>query len=453
MAQILVVDDEKSVRTTLSITLSRAKHSVDTAASGEEAVVKIGEQIYDLVITDLKMSKLDGLGVLGAVKERDPETEVVLMSAYGSIETAVTAMREGAHDYMEKPFTPDEVLHTVELALERRELRTEVRSLKRDLNDPNDPQTIIGESSSLSEVLSLVDDWAQSDSTILLTGETGTGKDLFARSIQQKSQRAERPFVVVNCATIPKALFESELFGHVKGAYSGAGRNRKGLCHEAHKGTLFLDEIGELPLDVQPQLLRFLESGEIRPLGQNATIKVDVRVIAATNRDLLDMVKEKSFREDLYYRLNVLPLELPPLRDRRSDIRPIVERCLQRFARRLGRETKGLSNSGWTVLEGYDWPGNIRELENVMERAVMLARGGEITPKQLVGLAGSSRDDVGGGVSVGDAVTVAEIERAHILGVLEGCGNNQRQAAKVLHISKSTLWRKLKEYGVTVTKD
>ena len=448
MAQVLVVDDEKNVQKTLSITLSRAGHNVDVASSGEEAVEKVKETLYDLVVTDLRMGDTDGLGVLTAVKERDSETEVIVMSAYGSIETAVEAMKVGAHDFLEKPFSPDELLHAVDLAMERRDLRTEVKSLRRALDDPNDPEMIVSASEPMARILELLEDWAQSDSTILLTGETGTGKDLMARTIQRKSARQGKPFVVVNCATIPKSLFESELFGHVKGAFSSAMRNRKGLAHEAHGGTLFLDEIGEMPLEIQPQLLRFLEAGEIRPVGQNSNIIVDVRVIAATNRDLKTLVKEKAFREDLYYRLNVLPLELPPLRDRREDIRPIVERSLQRFGRKLGREVPGISKKGWELLERYDWPGNVRELQNVIERAVMLCRGEEITPRHLIHLDHGEGASESGGGGIGELIPVAEIERRHILAVLKNCGGNQRKTARILKISKSTLWRKLKEYGV-----
>lgn len=453
MATALVVDDEKNVQKTLSITLSRAGYVVDVASSGEEAVEKIAKTLYDIVITDLKMGKIDGLGVLKAVKERDHETEVILMSAYGSIGNAVKAMKEGAHDFIEKPFTPDELLHTVSKALERRDLRTEVRSLKRAVEDPNDPEVVLGQSDSIKRILSLVEDWAPSDSTVLITGETGTGKDLLAKTIKKRSRRADRPFVIVNCATIPKSLFESELFGHVKGAYSGASRNRKGLAHEAHKGTLFLDEIGEMPLDVQPQLLRFLENGEIRPLGQNSNIIADVRVIAATNRDLKSMVQERTFREDLYYRLNVLPLDLPPLRERRDDIEPIVNRCLERLARRLGRGLCKVSKSSWKRLREYDWPGNVRELQNVIERAVMMAREGDIKPEHLIMVNPLPVLGGGQGAGIGDMVALAEVEKRHILAVLENCGGNQRKSARVLNISKSTLWRKLKEFGVESSSD
>lgn len=454
MAHALVVDDEKNVQRTLSITLSRAGHVVDVANSGEEAIDKINKTLYDFVVTDLKMGEVDGLGVLTAVKERDPETEVILMSAHGSIGSAVQAMKDGAHDYLEKPFSPEELLHTVALCLERRDLKSEVRLLKRSLEDPNDPDLIVGESKALKRILEDTENYAKSDSTVLITGETGTGKDLLARTIKRQSLRHSRPFVTVNCATIPKALFESELFGHVKGAFSGALRNRKGLAHEAHRGTLFLDEIGEMPLDVQSQLLRFLESGEIRPLGQNSNVIVDVRVIAATNRDLKQLIDEKLFRSDLYYRLDVLSLHLPPLRERRDDVDAIVDRSLTRLSKRIGRDKPKISKASLQKLRAYDWPGNIRELQNVIERAIMLSRGGEILPEHLVRLGSKGASEGGSSEgAIGELLPLADIEKMHILAVLKNCSGNQRKSARILNISKSTLWRKLKEYGIDSSSD
>lgn len=452
MAHVLVVDDQKALRQTIAITLSRAGHSVDEAESGTEAIRQIDEVLYDLVISDLKMKEVDGLAVLEAVKARDTDTEVLIITAYGSIESAVKTIRRGAHDYLTKPFTPDQILHSVDLALERRRLRTEVRSLSRLLEDPNDPTSLIGESERLKRCIEIVREWAGSDSTILITGETGTGKDLLASMIRDLSPRRERSFVIVNCATIPDNLFESELFGHMKGAFSGATRNRKGLTQEADGGTLFLDEVGELPLEIQPQLLRFLETGEIRPIGQNRSIRVDCRVIAATNRDLLSLIREGTFREDLYYRLNVLPLELPPLRDRREDVPLLVQHFVERYARRLGRPVGEVSKKAMLVLTSYEWPGNVRELENVIERAVMLARGTELRPENLF-MPGGARESGNGRVSapgqgVGDSISIAELEKIHILAVLKECAGNQKKATTVLGISKSTLWRKLKEYGI-----
>ena len=457
MAQILVVDDQKSLRRSVAIALSRAGHTVDEAQSGVQAIQRIDETLYDLVITDLKMPGIDGLGVLEAVRARSTDTEVVLVTAYGSIESAVEAIRLGAHDYLAKPFSHEQILCTVDLALERRRLRTEVRSLNRRLDDPNDPTSLIGESEKLRRVLEIVAEWAASDSTILVTGETGTGKDLLARMIKQLSPRNDQAFVVVNCATIPDNLFESELFGHVKGAFSGATSTRKGLAQEADGGTLFLDEVGELPLEIQPQLLRFLETGEVRPIGQNRNMHVDTRVIAATNRDLLAMIKEGRFREDLYYRLNVLPLELPPLRERMEDISVIAAHFLRRFARRFGRPVEGVSKKAILVLKAYDWPGNVRELENVVERAVMLCKGTELRPEHLF-MPGSkpleerSSAVANGSLGVGDSIQISELERLHILAVLKSLGGNQKKASGVLGISKSTLWRKLKEYGIDASK-
>lgn len=453
MAQILVVDDQQSLRQTMAITLSRAGHAVDEAASGSEAIRRIDETLYDLVLTDLKMGEVDGLAVLEAVKARDTDTEVLIVTAYGSIESAVQTIRRGAHDYITKPFSPDQIILAVDLALERRRLRTQVRSLSRRLDDPNDPTEFIGTSERLTRVLEIVKEWATSDSTILITGETGSGKDLLARMIKRFSPRADRAFVVVNCATIPDNLFESELFGHMKGAFSGATRNRKGLAQEADGGTLFLDEVGELPLEVQPQLLRFLETGEIRPIGQNRSIRVDTRVVAATNRDLAAMIKDGRFREDLYYRLNVLPLEIPPLRERREDVALLAEHFRERFTRRFGRSVEAISKKALLVLKSYEWPGNVRELENVLERAIMLARGTELRPEHLFLSADDDRgSSAGPGQGVGDTISLAELEKLHILAVLKAVAGNQKKAAAILEISKSTLWRKLKEYGIDATR-
>jgi len=462
LSQILVVDDQKSVRATLQITLSRAGHGVDEAGSGEEAIQKIDTTIYDLVLTDLKMEGADGLAVLEAVKARDQDTEVILITAFGTIESAVQAIKRGAHDYLTKPFTPDQVLHAVDLALERKRLRTEVRTLARRLEDPNDPATIVGDSERVKRVMEIVREWAQSDSTILITGETGTGKDLLARAIRALSPRKDKPYVVVNCATIPDNLFESELFGHVRGAFSGALRNRKGLAQEADGGTLFLDEVGEMPLEVQPQLLRFLETGEVRPIGQNKSIRIDARVVAATNRDLQSMISRGEFREDLFYRLNVLPIELPSLRERREDIPKLAGHFLDRFVKRTGRPVIEISKKALGLLQGYDWPGNIRELENVIERGVMLAKGTELRPEHLMLPGSRSLDGSGTHAALstpprveepavddsGDLLSLAEVERRHVLAVLKACGGNQKKASSILQISKSTLWRKLKEYGI-----
>jgi len=451
VAQVLVVDDQRPLRETMSITLSRAGHSVDDVGSGAEAIRRIDETLYDLVITDLKMDEVDGLAVLESVKARDADTEVLIVTAYGSIESAVQAIRRGAADYLPKPFTPDQLLHAVDLALERRRLRTEVRSLSRRLEDPNDPEELIGASERIGRVLEIVKEWAASDSTILVTGETGTGKDLLARMIRRLSARRDRAFVTVNCATIPDNLFESELFGHVKGAFSGATQSRKGLAQEADGGTLFLDEVGELPLEVQPQLLRFLETGEVRPIGQNRSVRVDTRVVAATNRDLMDLIRKGGFREDLYYRLNVLPIEVPALRERREDIVILAVHFLERFARRLGRDVREISQRALLVLKSYDWPGNVRELENVIERGVMLAKGSELRPEHLLmpgGPAADSPPASGGAGGVGDPIPLSELERLHILAVLKSVGGNQKKAAAILEVSKSTLWRKLKEYGI-----
>ena len=478
MAEILVVEDTKSIRTSLSITLTREGHSVDEAATGEEALSKLEHNLYDLVISDLKLGgNVDGLEILRAVKARESEVEVVIVTAFATVAGAVEAMKEGSHDYLTKPFTPEQILHTVGNALERRSLRGHVRNLNRRLDTAKDRAQVVCASQRMVALMDLVKEWAPSESTILITGETGTGKDVIANAMSSMSSRKDKPFVVVNCAAIPENLFESELFGHVRGAFSGATRNKKGLTHEADGGTLFLDEIGEMPLAVQAKLLRFLETGEIRPIGQNKSLHLDVRVVAATNRDLNKATAAGEFREDLFYRLNVLPLHLPPLRERREDIGVLAAHFLERYLKRQRKDVQGFSKKAHLLLQSYDWPGNVRELENVVERAVMLARGPEIRPENLLlpgssGLDASSAlaraagtvvtvsswsEDQSGDAAPGaslpgpdetDMVPLAEMERRHILGVLKSVGGNQKRAVACLGISKSTLWRKLKEYGV-----
>ncbi len=467
MASILVVEDTKSIRTSLRITLTRAGHDVDEAADGGAARAKLEEDLYDLVITDLRLGEgLDGVGVLEEVKARDVDIEVIIVTAFGTVAGAVEAMKKGAHDYLTKPYTPEQILHAVGNALERRSLRSTVRNLSKTLLDRFDIEGIVGESERMRSVLDLIGQWSPSDGTILITGETGTGKDLVARALYAASPRREKPFVIVNCAAIPDNLFESELFGHVRGAFSGAHNNKKGLAHEAENGTLFLDEIGETPLAVQAKLLRFLETGELRPVGATKSATLDVRVIAATNRDLQTATLEKKFREDLFYRLNVLPIHLPSLRDRREDVALLASHFLDRYAVKAGKTVSGLSKKAQLLLKSYDWPGNVRELENVMERAVMLVRGSEVRPEHLLlpgsvsaesselaiaaGMTGappgaSAAASADGSV---DLVPLAEVERRHILSVLKASGGNQKKSAATLGISKSTLWRKLKEYGV-----
>jgi len=374
-ARILVVDDEKSMRDLLSITLEKEGYDVLTAAGGEPAIEALHRESVDAVITDLRMPKVDGLQVLRVAKEISPDTAVIVITAVASTETAVEAMKLGAYDYITKPFKLDEVNLIVRNALERKRLRDENLYLRRQLETQHRFENIIGKSGVIAEVFDTIRKIADSPSTAMVTGESGTGKELVARAIHFNSFRRDKPFVSVNCGAIPEGLMESELFGHVRGAFTGAVSNKVGLFSAAEGGTLFLDEITEIPALLQVKLLRAIQVREIRRVGDTKDIKTDVRLIAASNRDLEQAVAEGILREDLFYRLNVIPIQLPPLRERREDIPLLVAHFLQKFSKELGKDVRGVTPEAMAVLERYRWPGNIRELENVLERAIVLGAG------------------------------------------------------------------------------
>ena len=374
-ARILVVDDEKSMRDLLSITLGKEGYDVLTAAGGEPAIEALHRESVDAVITDLRMPKVDGLQVLRVAKEISPDMAVIVITAVASTETAVEAMKLGAYDYITKPFKLDEVNLIVRNALERKRLRDENLYLRRQLETQHRFENIIGKSGVIAEVFDTIRKIADSPSTAMVTGESGTGKELVARAIHFNSFRRDKPFVSVNCGAIPEGLMESELFGHVRGAFTGAVSNKVGLFSAAEGGTLFLDEITEIPALLQVKLLRAIQVREIRRVGDTKDIKTDVRLIAASNRDLEEAVAEGILREDLFYRLNVIPIQLPPLRERREDIPLLVAHFLQKFSKELGKDVRGVTPEAMTVLERYRWPGNIRELENVLERAIVLGAG------------------------------------------------------------------------------
>src|SRR5215468_10971628 len=374
-ARVLIVDDEKSMRDLLSITLEKEGYDVETAAGGELAIEMLHREMVDAVITDLRMPKVDGLQVLRAAKESSPDIAVIVITAVASTETAVEAMKLGAYDYITKPFKLDEVNLIVRNALERKRLRDENLYLRRQLETQHRFENIIGKSNRIAEVFDIIRKIADSPSTAMITGESGTGKELVARAIHFNSFRRDKPFVSVNCGAIPEGLMESELFGHVRGAFTGAIANKVGLFSAAEGGTLFLDEITEIPALLQVKLLRAIQLREIRRVGDTKDIKTDVRLIAASNRDLEGAVQEGVLREDLFYRLNVIPIQLPPLRERREDIPLLIAHFLQKFSKELGKDVRGVSPEALAVLERYHWPGNIRELENVIERAIVLGNG------------------------------------------------------------------------------
>jgi len=392
MAHILVVDDQSSMRLTLTALLKQAGHTLMQAGTGEDAIDKIGKNDFDVVITDLKLDKVTGLDVLRAAKQNNPQTEVIMLTGFGSVESAVAAMKAGAIDYLTKPFDTEELLLAVQRAMERQRLRSEVARLRTAVEDKEQfkPGNIVAVSPSMHRVLEMVERVAPTDATVLIQGESGTGKELIARALHQNSKRKDAPFIPINCGALPENLLESELFGHVKGAFTGAHQNKKGLFEEADGGTLFLDEIGETMPATQVKLLRVLQDMEVRRVGGNTAVKVDVRLVAATNQKLLQRIEEGAFREDLYYRLQVILLQLPPLRDRTEEIIPVAEHYLQVFRQKFNKPVTGFTDEAKAALLDYTWPGNIRELINAVERAVILARGEVVGPEDFLLTLGGS---------------------------------------------------------------
>jgi two-component system response regulator HydG len=447
MAKVLIVDDQRNMRTTLAMMLRGAGYEVDEAADGEQGAERGATGAYDAVLTDLRMGTKDGIDVLRATKDAHPLTEVIVMTAYGTIESAVEAMRLGAYDYIQKPFTEQELLVKVSKALDNRRLAGEVTFLASEFKDRYKFENIIGRSRAIREVLGRIVRIAPTDAIVLITGESGTGKELVAKAVHANSKRSERPFVPVNCAAITETLLESELFGHAKGSFTGAVSARKGLFEEADGGTFFFDEIAETPITFQAKLLRAIQENEVRRVGENKPIHVNVRVIAATNQDLLTEVSEKRFRQDLYYRLNVARFQLPPLRERREDIPDLLAYFLEKYARKMGVRPR-LSDNVLESLMHYDFPGNIRELEHMIEQAVALVQNGVITADDLLPAPPSVRSSVGGGGrALADVVDGAE--RAAIEGALRESEGSRERAAEVLGISPTTLWRKMTRLGIT----
>ncbi len=447
-ARILVVDDEAAQRDILGGFLRKQGYEVREAASGPNALALLRGEPVDLVLTDVRMPGMSGLDVLREARAMNPELPVVVLTAYGSIADAVAAMRDGAADYLTKPVDLDALLQRVQRALERQQLVAENRALHEALRGRYRLEGIVAESGKMQEVLSLVHRVAPSTTTVLIRGESGTGKELIARAIHYKSLRAEGPLVKVNCAALPETLLESELFGHVKGAFTGAGTDRSGRFEAAHGGTIFLDEIGDISPGVQAKLLRVLQEREFERVGSNRTIKLDVRVIAATNQDLEAAVREKRFREDLYFRLNVVSILIAPLRDRREDIPPLLDHFIRKYASENAKVTRGLTREARDALLKYDYPGNIRELENLVERAVVLCRGEVIGLEDLP----LSVQEPGGlreaGPSPGSLPAELDaLERRMIEDALARAEGVQTRAAEFLGISERALRYKLRKLG------
>ncbi len=447
MADILVVDDEELMRDLISASLSRLGHRVRVKRHGQEALEAYESGRFELVISDFKMPGMTGLEMAEKIIHRDPSASIILMTAFGTIENAVKAMKLGVRDFVEKPFQIEMLEHTVAQVLRLRSLEGENRRLRESLADR---YRFVGEAAPVQELMRTVEEVAASNSTVLITGESGTGKELLAQAIHLKSRRADKPFVKINCAAIPESLIESELFGHEKGAYTGAIRTRVGKFEQAHGGTLMLDEVGEMPLFAQSKLLRVLQEREITKVGGSEEIPVDVRIVAVTNRNLEEEVRKGTFREDLFYRLNVIPVRVPPLRDRTADIEALALFFVGKYNGDNGFTVPGFGATAMQRLLQHGWPGNVRELENVIQRAVVFAKNREIGPQDLrldAPVPGENPREVG----LFAGMTVAEAEKLLIMKTLESCEDNRTQAAEMLNISIRTLRNKLNEYKLQET--
>jgi len=456
---VLVIDDEKNMCHMLQTILENAGYRVETATHGKAGLEKITARPYDFVLCDLKMPGMDGIELLKNIPDRTGSTCVIMMSAYGTIDKAVEAVKLGAFDFISKPFKPDEILLALRKGKEKKALQNENRRLKKRLSDIEDRhrfQNIKAKSKAMQTIFELLDKIVKYDTTVLITGESGTGKELIARAIYFHSDRKEQTLVPVNCGGIPEALLESELFGHKKGAFTGADKNKKGLFEEANKGIIFLDEIGEMPLSLQVKLLRVLQENEIRPLGDSGSKTVDVRIIAATSKNLRQEVAAGRFREDLFYRLNVMPVSLPPLRDRTDDIPLLCDFFIKKFNEKFGKKVKRISSDAMNRLLFYHWPGNVRELENTMERAVILTEDPVISPEVLhmeysqentPGFGENENPDESGGHSLKAAKE--RLEKKYIIRALKETNGNRTQTSKLLGISHPSLLSKMKQYGIS----
>ncbi|NOZ63839.1 MAG: sigma-54-dependent Fis family transcriptional regulator [Caldiserica bacterium] len=441
MSRILTVDDEVKMTRLLEINLKNEGHQVDKATSAREALQMMEETIYDIVITDLKMPGMDGMGLLKKIKDIYPYTQVIVITAFGTVESAVEAMKSGAFHYLTKPLNLEELKEVVKKALHMKNLEEENITLKEKILQGE----IVGESNSLKRAMQLVKKVSPQNTTILIWGETGTGKELVARAVHKLSPRRNGPYIVVNCAAIPENLLESELFGHKKGTFTGALQDKKGKIELAEHGTLFLDEIGSLSLSLQSKLLRFLETKEIEPLGSNRVIKVDVRVVAATNQDLKQSVQEGTFREDLYFRLHVFPIHLPPLRERKEDIPLLINHFIKVYSQKLNKKVAGIEPDALQLLMQYNWPGNVRELENLVERAMVLCEG-KMLKKEYFHIPIPAHLPSFSSYQEGKNKILEEFEKNYFASLLEKFGGNVSKTAQEAGIDRKNLYLKLKKY-------
>jgi len=453
--KMLIIDDEPLMRITLQDSLVGEGYEVVAAETGRKGVDLLRKNQWDIIITDLKLPDLEGIEILKEAKSLNPSTEVILITAYGSIDSAVSAMKEGASDYLTKPFSMDELLLIIKRLLRMKQLEEENLSLKKRVEERYGLEGLVGKSPQMLKIYDLIETVAQTDTTVLVNGENGTGKELVANAIHLQSPRKNGPFIKVNCAALPETLLETELFGHEKGAFTGAIRQRKGRFELADGGTLFLDEIGDVSPAVQVKLLRVLQERQFERVGGNDTISVDVRMICATQKDLKEEIRKGTFREDLYYRLNVVPIVLPPLRERREDVLLLSDHFISRFSKKMGKEITGLSEEGKALLLKYPFPGNIRELENMLERAIALIKGKIIQPEDLpdevCGQPSSIQDvckRIRGSKPLASATKL--FEKEYIQSVLEKTKGKKGQAADMLGISRKTLWEKIKELEIEI---
>lgn len=451
MPSVLVIEDKDSMRDMLSKTLEAEGYEVETATDGESGVERAREKKYDVVLADLKLPKMSGIEVLSSLKEMDQDAAVILMTAYGTIETAVEAMREGAFDFLTKPFDTDHLSVLIRRAMENRRLVAENVLLREELGHHLGFAEIIGKCGKMQQISRLIQKVAPSDTTALLLGESGTGKELFARAIHSLSNRNKGPYVAINCAAIPRELLENELFGSERGAYTGSVARKMGKFEIAESGTIFLDEVGDLDIALQAKLLRVLQDRTFERLGGTKTITVDVRVIAASNSDLKKAVEKGQFREDLFYRLSVFPITIPPLRERRDDIPDLADHFVNRYCTEMKKVKKRISKEAMALLDKYHWPGNVRELENTVERAIILCEGKKILPEHLAIRIPSPHEirlREGAGLKEVGQHAQAEAERALILRILGQVRGNKRKAAQALKIDYTTLFEKIKKYEI-----
>lgn len=453
MLDILLAEDEPTIRFTVSDALEQAGHKVVVAEDGQQAQSMLQDQVFDLVISDIRMPRVDGMTLFRQIRAEQPTTKVILITAYGTVQDAVNALREGAMDYLTKPFDLDEILLRVKRLDERRHLEEELSEARSQLAKLDPSAIIIGRSAPMVRLLELVETISDSDAPVLINGESGTGKELVARTIHQLSGRRKGPFVAVNCAAFPETLLETELFGHERGAFTGAMKAREGRFAAASGGTLLLDEIAEIPLPAQAKLLRVLQEGVIEPLGSNTRVEVNVRIVSATHRNLKQWIREGRFREDLYYRLNVLDVGIPPLRERQGDLPLLVEHFLRHLSRDK-REPPRIAPSAWAALSNYPFPGNVRELEHAIQRAMVLSRGSELKLSHLP-------EDISGPIDPAQleaevdpslrplSVAMREFEEQYLLRALCASGGKKAKAAELLGISRKNLWEKLRSHGIT----